>query len=96
MIDIGDLCIECRESTAFGSGRFVNRIPADNGEEGGYLCDECAGCAVYVQHKTKHKLWWDPHSEKWVPTDDVSPVCWSDEVDDYPLPEGGMFWYEGN
>jgi len=32
-----DPCFYCGESTAFGSGRFVNRIPAD----GGYACAEC-------------------------------------------------------
>lgn len=39
--DIGDKCIDCLQSTAWGSGRFVNRIPADNGELNGYLCYEC-------------------------------------------------------
>jgi hypothetical protein len=32
-----DLCIECNEDTSFGSGRFVNRIPADDQ----YMCAEC-------------------------------------------------------
>lgn len=40
-IDIGSLCIECHLDTAFGSGRFVNRIPADNGEEDGWMCEAC-------------------------------------------------------
>jgi hypothetical protein len=40
--DIGDTCIDCRESTGWGSGRFVNRMPADDGLEAGYLCAECA------------------------------------------------------
>ena len=26
--DIGSLCVGCGEDTKFGSGRFVNRIPA--------------------------------------------------------------------
>ena len=55
--DIGSLCVECGEDTKFGSGRFVNRIPADRDldedsqfkgliKEGysqvyGYLCPEC-------------------------------------------------------
>lgn len=44
-----DNCIYCGMSTAFGSGRFVNRIPADRElyETGeyldGYACAECAG-----------------------------------------------------
>jgi len=41
MKDIGDLCIECGEDTAFGSGLYVNRIPADDGKQIGYLCPEC-------------------------------------------------------
>ena len=49
--NIGDYCVECLQSTAFGSGRFVNRIPADRdiedeegnhlGNRDGYLCSEC-------------------------------------------------------
>ena len=49
--DIGDYCVECLQSTAFGTGRFVNRIPADRdvedeegnylGNRDGYLCPEC-------------------------------------------------------
>ena len=49
--DIGDYCVECLQSTAFGTGRFVNRIPADRdvedeegnylGRRDGYLCTEC-------------------------------------------------------
>ena len=30
-------CILCGEDTSFGSGRFVNRIPADDN----YMCAEC-------------------------------------------------------
>ena len=40
-IDIGHNCIECHEDTKFGSGRFVNRIPADNEKYSGYLCVGC-------------------------------------------------------
>ena len=29
MSDIGNRCVYCGEDTSFGSGRFVNRIPAD-------------------------------------------------------------------
>ena len=36
-----DECIECGKPTAFGSGLFVNRIPANNGEKDGYMCAEC-------------------------------------------------------
>ena len=55
--DVGDKCVYCGEDTSFGSGRFVNRIPADANwescnQEGkvvykdgeyrdGYACAEC-------------------------------------------------------
>ena len=28
-VDMGDVCIECERDTSFGSGYFVNRLPAD-------------------------------------------------------------------
>ena len=34
---MADTCQECGHSVAPGSGRFVNRVPADNG----WLCVEC-------------------------------------------------------
>ena len=40
-VDIGDKCVECLKSTAFGTGLFINRIPADNDEYIGWLCPEC-------------------------------------------------------
>lgn len=36
-----DPCVYCGESTAFGFGRFVNRIPVDDG----WGCAECSGFA---------------------------------------------------
>lgn len=43
--DIIDPCVHCGESTAFGHGKFVNRIPCDDGwgcaECSGYECDRC-------------------------------------------------------
>ena len=41
--DIGNHCVECGCDTSFGSGNFVNRIPADDGEKEGYLCASCMG-----------------------------------------------------
>jgi hypothetical protein len=41
MNDLGSLCLWCREDTSFGSGKFVNRIPAGTEEEEGYQCAEC-------------------------------------------------------
>ena len=40
-INIGNGCIECHKDTSEGSGRFVNRIPADNDVFDGYMCHEC-------------------------------------------------------
>ena len=40
-VDIGDKCVECLRPTSFGSGLFVNRIPADNDKYIGWLCPEC-------------------------------------------------------
>ena len=48
--DIGDYCVDCLQSTALGTGRFVNRIPADRdvydgdkyiGNREGWLCADC-------------------------------------------------------
>ena len=57
MSDIGNNCVSCNQNTSFGSGRFVNRIPADADYESlddkgntifadeeyrdGYLCPDC-------------------------------------------------------
>ena len=57
MADIGNNCVSCNQDTSFGSGRFVNRIPADADYESlddkgntifadeeyrdGYLCPDC-------------------------------------------------------
>ena len=40
-IDIGNKCVSCLKDTSFGSGRFVNRIPAGTDEYEGYQCPEC-------------------------------------------------------
>jgi hypothetical protein len=56
--DMGDMCLWCRKSTAFGSGRFVNRIPADTsdpndgltGGETGYQCADCESKAIRDFH----------------------------------------------
>jgi len=57
MTDINNNCVCCNKDTSFGSGRFVNRIPADADYESlddkgntifkdgeyrdGYLCEPC-------------------------------------------------------
>jgi hypothetical protein len=61
-----DPCLDCGLSTAFGSGRFVDRIPADRedyetGEyRDGFLCAMCAGyecdkCGeqIYIDTETR-------------------------------------------
>ena len=40
-VNIGQKCVVCHEDTQFGSGRFVNRIPAEDDKYEGYLCFEC-------------------------------------------------------
>jgi len=41
MTDIGNRCVECDKDTSFGSGRFVNRVPASRDDVEGYLCPDC-------------------------------------------------------
>jgi tRNA G37 N-methylase Trm5 len=54
-LDLGDLCVWCRESTACGSGKFVNRYPVYGADDeqtiyheskirfevDGYCCADC-------------------------------------------------------
>lgn len=40
-VDIGEACIECQKSVKWGTGLYVNRLPADNEKYIGYLCAEC-------------------------------------------------------
>jgi hypothetical protein len=56
IVEMGNLCVWCREDTSFGSGKFVNRIPVatdvgslpyhifwedDSTPVEGYGCEEC-------------------------------------------------------
>ena len=59
-MDIGNNCVHCNKDTSFGTGKFVNRIPADADYEAedtegniifadgeyrdGYACEECYSC----------------------------------------------------
>ena len=36
------ICVECGEPCHFGSGRFVNRYPRDDGDVEGWVCGFCA------------------------------------------------------
>ena len=84
--DIGDYCVECLQSTAFGTGRFVNRIPADRdvyNEEGkvigqrfGWLCAECNFTEC---DRCDKKIYCD---EEFTPYDVYRPDEFVDEFDD--------------
>jgi hypothetical protein len=41
MKDVGDKCVYCGVDTSYGSGNFVNRIPAGTETEEGYMCPNC-------------------------------------------------------
>ena len=41
MINVGEHCIYCNQSVAWGSGLYVNRIPSDYGEKTGFACSTC-------------------------------------------------------
>jgi len=38
---MSNICLWCRRDTSFGTGLFVNRIPAWLEDEEGYKCIEC-------------------------------------------------------
>ena len=66
-MDIGNNCVHCNKDTSFGTGKFVNRIPADADYEAedeewniifdadeyreGYSCEECYSEEVFVPMK---------------------------------------------
>ena len=71
--DIGDYCVDCLQSTAFGTGRFVNRIPADRDvedEEGNYLGVRdgwlCPECNFWECDRCDEKIYCD---------EDITPNC---------------------
>ena len=64
-MDVGNKCVSCGRDTSFGTGLFVNRIPADAEYESeyggkivfkegqyrdGYLCPECSALSSYRVH----------------------------------------------
>jgi len=46
--DHRDYCVGCGEPVHFGSGNYVNRVPAD----GGFLCGACAEPIGYNHERT--------------------------------------------
>ena len=75
-VDIGDKCVECLRSTSFGSGLFVNRIPADNDNYIGWLCPECN---FHECDRCNEKIYSD---EDFTPYDVYRPDEFVDEFDD--------------
>lgn len=46
MSNPNEICVDCGDSVALGSGKYVNRIPASRGDDanhpkGAYLCADC-------------------------------------------------------
>ena len=67
-VDIGDKCVECLRSTSFGTGLYVNRLPADNDNYIGWLCSECnwypcdrCGQKIYLDSDYIVE-WWEAES----------------------------------
>ena len=44
-MDIGNNCVHCNKDTSFGSGRFVNRIPAD----ADYQAEDDKGSIIFAE-----------------------------------------------
>jgi len=47
-IDIGDECVDCFQDTSFGSGRFVNRIPAHVDRQAGDIDEKWFDKSVFI------------------------------------------------
>ena len=75
-VDIVDKCVECLRSTSFGTGLFVNRIPADNDNYIGWLCPECN---FHECDRCNEKIYCD---EDFTPYDVYRPDEFVDEFDD--------------
>ena len=75
-VDIGDKCVECLRSTSFGTGLFVNRIPADNDNYIGWICPECN---FHECDRCNKKIYCD---EDFTPYDVYRPDEFVDEFDD--------------
>ena len=49
-------CIYCEKSVAWGSGLYVNRIPADDGERTGFMCGVCVDDAGKLAKECRPEL----------------------------------------
>ena len=82
-VDIGDKCVECLRSTSFGTGLFVNRIPADNDEYISWLCPECNW---YECDRCDEKIYCD---------EDCTPYDVYDSVQINEFSDNALKWEEG-
>lgn len=84
MSKVIDPCFHCGQSTAFGSGKFVNRIGYDSGwacaECSGYECDKCDQ-QIYLDTDVSDEFEWG-HYHTWC----LAPEKW-----DWASKE----WYDG-
>ena len=67
--DVKDPCVDCGVSTVFGSGNFVNRIPADRVlEDGtridGHMCPTCQSPPICFECGSEHAEYLDFRCEK--------------------------------
>lgn len=71
-MEVKDPCTYCGESTAFGSGKFVNRIPVDDGwgcgECSGFPCDICDK-QIYIDCDITDKQEWGHYHAECLPLD---------------------------
>ena len=74
-VDIGDKCVECLRPTSFGSGLFVNRIPADNDNYIGWLCPECN---FWECDRCNEKIYCDEDCTPYDVYDSLEPTGFSD------------------
>ena len=74
-----ELCLWCGEDTSFGSGRFVNRIPAsrqdgiDDEYRDGFQCAECQceECSICKQSVIEYSI-----------TENCDAICYECNPDD--------------
>ena len=83
-----DLCQDCGSSVAWGSGKYVNRIPADNG----WLCVDCQCVECDKCHKDALEWGHPSHDDSQIWCIDClsCPECdgWGTIEIDSPRPHG--------
>ena len=80
--EVIDPCYYCGRSTAFGFGRFVNRLPVEDGwgcaECSGFNCDECDH-QIYLDEEVRDENGYAYHPNC-LPVE--KHVGWPDDFDD--------------